>query len=454
MDHITDPILRTGPVTSALETGDLGEIVRSVRKARHVTLAELAARCGYSPSTISRLETGRQPLRDVQVLRSLAAALAIPARLLGLADTPRQGAALAMGAARVSATLPDEEIDPMRRRTLLAGLTGMAGSALLPSSAVADPVAALEGVLLSPPTAPASSATARLTASHVAAARALFQQGRYIDLATRLPSLLATAHASRGHAATGADLASANGNLAGLYTLASELSVKLGRDRLAWTAADRAVLAATDSADPLTDAVARRQWAIVLRRAGHPALAQRLVIDTATALQPDLHRGPDQLAVYGSLLAAAAYSAATEGDRHNAQALLDEATTSAARLAGKRSERVPVFSPAWVGVYRINTARVLGDYGTALDVARHLPAATIPEPEQRARYWATLARVFHEWGKPERCYRALLAAEQASPDEVHYRGRIQDITQSLLSHPTASSMPGLRAFAGRIGSTA
>jgi hypothetical protein len=143
----------------------------------------------------------------------------------------------------------------------------------------------------------------------------------------------------------------------------------------------------------------------VLRRAGYPALAQRLVIDTAAALQPDLHRGPDQLAVYGSLLAAAAYSAAAGGDRHSAHTLLDEATASAARLDGQRSVRVPVFSPAWVSVYRINTARVLGDYGTALDVARRLPAVTIPETEQRARYWATLARVFHEWGKPEPCYR-------------------------------------------------
>src|SRR2546430_9545021 len=134
MDHITDPILRTGPVMAALDTGDLGAIVRSVRKARQVTLAELAARCGYSTSTISRLETGRQPLRNVQVLRSLAAALAIPAQLLGLADTPRRAAAPAMGAARVRATLPDEEIDPMRRRTLLARLTGPAGSPLPPSS--------------------------------------------------------------------------------------------------------------------------------------------------------------------------------------------------------------------------------------------------------------------------------------------------------------------------------
>ena len=117
MDDVTDPIWRSGPVRAALASGDLGAVVRAVREAHHMTLAELGERCGYSSSTVSRLETGRQPLRDVKVLRSLADALDIPARLLGLVDTGMRTVPIPSPTARVKAILrPDEETDPMRRR--------------------------------------------------------------------------------------------------------------------------------------------------------------------------------------------------------------------------------------------------------------------------------------------------------------------------------------------------
>lgn len=45
------------------------------------------------------------------------------------------------------------------------------------------------------------------------------------------------------------------------------------RDPAAWITADRAVQAAHDSGDVLTEAAARRVWAIVLRRAGHTGTA-------------------------------------------------------------------------------------------------------------------------------------------------------------------------------------
>jgi transcriptional regulator with XRE-family HTH domain len=115
-------------VCDALESGDVEAVVRAIRRARQLTLAELGARCGYSPSTLSRLETGRQPLRDVEVLRPLAGALDVPARLLGVTDMGVWSPTAPRLPARVAATQrPDEEIDPMRRRTLIVGLTGLAG---------------------------------------------------------------------------------------------------------------------------------------------------------------------------------------------------------------------------------------------------------------------------------------------------------------------------------------
>lgn len=285
----------------------------------------------------------------------------------------------------------------------------------------------------------------------VAAAHSVFQHGRYADVAARLPSLLSAAMATCAEGGTAEDMTGANGLLAEVYTLASELMVKLGDDQLAWTTADRAIQAAHGTDDILTLAAARRVWAIVLRRAGRAETAERVVADTAAFLQSDLHRGPEYLSVYGSLLSTAAYTAAVSGDRDTARTLIGEAADAAARLGTDANHRFTAFGPTGVGLYRVSIFRVLGDYGSAVEAAQRIAPAGIRLVERRARYWSDVARSFHEWGKPIQCYRALLAAERASPDEVRYHKPTQQITVSLLRHPTAHTMSGLRSFATRTG---
>lgn len=287
--------------------------------------------------------------------------------------------------------------------------------------------------------------------TQLAATRTLFQGARYTEVATQLRRLLPAALATRHEAGNGDAAAAAEGQLAELYTLTAELMVKLGNDPLALTTADRAMRAAQATDDVLTRAGASRVWAIVLRRADHADTAQQLVIETAAGLQPDLHRGPEHLSVYGSLLSTAAYTSAVDGDRDTARTLVGEAVEAARRLGADANHRFTAFGPTGVGLYQISIARVLGDPAAAIDTARHIDPRTIPVLERRARYWSDIARSFHEWGKPEQCYRALLAAEHASPDEVRYRKPIQRITTSLLRHPTARSLPGLHAFARRTG---
>jgi transcriptional regulator with XRE-family HTH domain len=453
----TRGICHNQAVRTAVESGDLGAIVRAVRQANQLTLAQLAARCDYSVSTLSRMERGKQPLGNIQVLRSLADALRIPPHLLGLVDTPARSVPAPQPAARVKVVLaPDEETDPMRRRTLLAGLTGMAGTTVLgtpphPVVAAGDPVSALETALLNPPPSEGVPAALPHLRRDVATARSVFQQGRYTEVATRLPTLLSSVMATRAELSSNHAIAAANGQLAELYTLASELMVKLGADHLAWTTADRALQAAYGSGDVLTHAAARRAWGIVLRRAGRADTSQRLTINAATGLQSDLHRGPEYLSVYGSLLSTAAYTAAVDGDRDTAHTLIGEAVAAAGRLGVDGNHRFTAFGPTGVRLYQVSIARVPGDSGTAIEAARRIDPTAIPLTERRARYWSDVARSFHQWGKPEQCYRALLAAENASPDEVRYRKPIQQITTSLLRHPTAHTLPGLRAFARRTG---
>jgi hypothetical protein len=275
----------------------------------------------------------------------------------------------------------------------------------------------------------------------------LFQHGRYAQVGRILPGLLpaATSAANSSHGGE------ASAQLAELYTLSTELLIKLGHNHLAWTTADRALQTAYTSGDILTQATARRAWGIVLRRAGRAETAHRLVLDTATALQPELHHGPEHLSVYGALLTTAAYTAASHGDRDTAHALIDEAG-DVARHVGDANHRHTAFGPTGVNLYRISIARALGDSGTAVDIAQQVNINAIPHAERRGQFWTDIARAYHQWGKPEHCFRALLAAERATPDEVRHRSHIQHITHALLRHRGAdTTMPGVHAFARRVG---
>jgi transcriptional regulator with XRE-family HTH domain len=362
---MTHDVARDPEVRAALRTGQPGAIVRAVRHNRHLTLAQVAARCHTTGSHLSRLERGQRGLRNVEVLRDLATALEIPPVWLGVAVSPR--ACLpnpSLGTTLHDIPLPRTEADWMRRRTLLAGAAGLASSAVLGTDHAQGQ--SLEHALLpSPAHADANPLLtepqlARLTSS----LRSLYTAGHYQQVTEQLPRALAAARAADQH-------------LAHLWILASEIGVKIGNDMIAWTAADRAVQAAYRAGDQVAHATASRSWAIALRRAGYRDLANRAVLDAAAALQPELGQGPGYLAAYSALTSTAAYTAAGAGDRDTMNTLLTEAADTADRLD----------APARVAIqlYRVSSARVLGDHGTALDAARRINPATIPAGEPCAR---------------------------------------------------------------------
>ena len=126
-----------------------------------------------------------------------------------------------------------------------------------------------------------------------------------------------------------------------------------------------------------------------------------------------------------------------------------EAASAAKRLGSAASGRQPAFGQAGLTLYQVSIAQVLGDSGTAIDRARTILAADIPTTERQGLYWVDVARAWHQWGKPEACYRALLAAERAAPAEVRYRPSVYRMTEDLLRADARSSLPGLRDFARR-----
>jgi transcriptional regulator with XRE-family HTH domain len=451
--------------TAASEGGGQkpGAIVRAARLAAGLTLADLGRRCGYSASQISRYERGIQPLTDIILLRRFAEALAIAPQAFGLtltgegagrhAGNPKAPCAHTCGP-NVGPECPWEGDDPVRRRELLAGAAGLAGAAALGASRrdqprpPADPAQGLENLLYGSTAAAPASLSVLDTA--VGRARHDFQAARYDRLTVSLPGLIATASATRDHAG-GQQRATASALLADAYITATNLMVKLNDDPLAWTTADRALLAAQAGDDPLTLADARRAVATVLRRTGRPARARDVLASAIEVIEPDRHPSPAQLATYGTLLQVAAYTAAVDGNRHSADELIGEAAAIAARIGTSTSPRFPTFGSAGVTLYQVSIAQVLGDNGTAIEHARKLRPVAIPTAERQGRYWIDVARAYHQWGKSESCYRALLAAERAAPAEVRYRPPVHRMAEDLLHADRRQSLPGLRSFAHRIG---
>jgi transcriptional regulator with XRE-family HTH domain len=445
---------------------DAGAIVRVARLAAGLTLADLGRRCGYSASQVSRYERGIQPLTDITLLRRFSRVLAIPPQVLGLtspdgvrggrhAVNPKDGDPR-VGGPRVSREPQWEDgEDPVRRRELLAGAAGLVGAAALGLPSVgrdrtlADPGAGLEDMLYHS-TANAEPVSLAALRAAVTGIRADFQNARYDRMAASLPALIATATATRDHA-DGQERATASTLLANAYITAASFMVKLNDDPLAWTTADRALQAAQAGEDPLTLAEARRAVARVLRRTGRRAQARDLLLSAASAIEPGHRPTPDQLSMYGTLLEVAAYTAAVDGNRHAAEEYLGEATATATRLGSDANHRFTAFSPSGVILYQVSVAQVLGDSGTAIEYAKKLRPAIIATAERQGRYWIDVARAYHQWGKPECCYRALLAAERAAPAEVSYRPPVHRMTKDLLRADRRRSLPGLRAFSQRIG---
>ncbi|MGV9320425.1 XRE family transcriptional regulator [Streptomyces sp. NPDC003660] len=319
----------------------------------------------------------------------------------------------------------------MRRRKLLAGLAGATAGAVLGPTAEAHPLA-------QDPTLSAVSAA-------VDASRADFSACRYDALARLLPGRIALAQAL-------GDPVRAASAVAELYTIATRLCIKLGEDGMAAVTADRALTAALGGADALTVAEAHRMVSSAWRRQGHYARATDVAVTAAQQLTTDRSTDrTDRLSVQGNLYATAAYTAAKQGDRHSAQALIAEAEATAGQLGRDALLRGTVFGPSQVLLHQVSVSHLLGDAGQAIEHARRIDPAALPTAERRARYWIDVARAFDQWGKPDRCYRALLAAEQAAPQEVR-RGSVQSMAADLLRHDRA--LPGVRAFAQRAGAVA
>jgi transcriptional regulator with XRE-family HTH domain len=455
------PLWDSPRAKAAAAAGRRGEIVRFARRAAGWRQADLGARTGYSAATISRFETGRRPLADLDTLLRFCRVLAIPPAVFGLtapgrndSPAPASAPAGACGTKVVTGQARNGEggDDPVKRRELLAGVASVAAARMIAVRAAtgaapagaADPRARnlLDLLMVPGPALPSSVTSLERSA---AAARASFNACRYHLLSQRLPGLISQLAASVPAAATSGQRADLLRLTCDAYCLASELCVKLGEDAIAWVTADRALEAARRSRDPLAMAIASRRVSIAMRRQGHHRAAVSVLTSTATGLDTGTGNRPRELAAYASLLSTAAYTAAKSSHQHQALELIAEAGEAAARLPAG----TPGFDAAYLTQYQVGVHTCLGDPASALRHASQLTPRALPTPQRRARFCIDTARAWMAYGNPGKTLEALLAAEHFAPEEA-CRPSVRAIAADLLS--TRTPQPAeLRAFATRCG---
>ncbi|MCS0634779.1 helix-turn-helix domain-containing protein [Streptomyces sp. LP05-1] len=425
-----------------------GEFIAKLRARKGWYQRDLAAEAGRSEEWVSGVERGLIPVRNVEMLTLLARVLGTtleellahprPARVVS--SSPRRK----VSSARLTPSpAAEEDDDEVRRRELLAAAAAVFAPVIgaQPAAASPAPLAPLEDLVLygTAGIPGRREPTAASVQSSVLAARQNFRAARYDALAQALPGWIAAAQ-SLGPVEESAR------NVAALYNIAVRLCIKLGDNGMVAITSDRALTAARAGGDGLIIAEAQRMVSSAWRRQGHLSRAADIAVRAAHDLQRDAGVPESaRLAAQGDLFATAAYTAAKLGDRSYAHSLITEAADTA-RAAGRASGQVDGIQG--VALHHLSVHYELGDSGQAIELARTVNPVALPTVERQARFFTDVARAFDQWGKPEQAFRALLAAEQAAPQEIR-RSAVREVATDLLRHDR--SLPGIRDFAVRSG---
>ena len=397
----------------------IGARLRTLRRWRDMTQAELAGLAGLSPSFLSMVETGRRPLDRRSHIAALAGALKV-------SETDLVGGPH-LSHDRLQSD-PHMAIPPLRVALQTNSLTRPAVDKARP---LADLHREVSGII-----------------------EPLRRVCDYVRVGQLLPPVIDELYR---HSADPEDEAArrlALETLVEACVIAAAVTKELGYMDLAYLAAQRAEEAAAMLGDPVQKGKADFMWLLTLPRDGswHRTLAA--AEHAASDLEPHA-RDPLGRQVLGMLTLTASLSAASAQRGDSAAHWLDEAAAISARVPDEPTRTWQSFSPTNVAMWRVSVGVERGASGGAvLEMAQGVDLDLLePKASRRAGFLVDVGRgLAREPATGPEAVRWLRRAENAAPQRIRNSAAAHETVAYLLSR--AVTMAGgreLRGMAARMG---
>lgn len=398
---------------------DIGQRIAVARRRRGLSQVVLAGLVGRSESWLSQVERGRRGIDSHAVLTRLAEILRV-----NVSDLTGQ--------------LARDEAGPGRY-----GHTAQIEQAMMCYCALAGAI--------SPPATRQRCDVANLV-NRAKAIYRRYQATGYEEAGRLLPGLIRDAEAaSQADSGENRNVCQAR---ALVYDTTAALLNRVGEHALAWVAADRAVAAAAQAADPLLAALGAYRLAYVLPGRQHARQAVEVAMSAAQALERFLvSASAEYLTMYGGLHLAAASAAAATHDQSLTPGLLRTARQAAERIGGDANFMGTGFGPVNVAIHTMSVSVRLGDAATAISIGESLDDRALPPGlvGRRTQIQLDLARAYGMRRHDAAAVNALLVAERLSPQLVRFDERTCDLITGLLHREHRASTPQLRPLAQRVG---
>ncbi|WP_433252814.1 helix-turn-helix domain-containing protein [Streptosporangium sp. CA-135522] len=220
---------------------------------------------------------------------------------------------------------------------------------------------------------------------------------------------------------------------------------------LLWRVADRALLAAQESEDPLALTCAVWFLTAVHRDTGDFEAARDINQQGLAAIEPAMDNSSvDLRAMWGALSFELAFTAARLGEAGEAWMHWEEAARVAERLPATYYQPWTSFSRVIMAPHAVTIAVELHQSGESARQAGPALSAPIPSRPRRGRHLIEVARAHHLQRDHAAVLGTLELAQQTAPDTIKYNGYARRMTMELIDGP-ASLRPQARALADRIG---
>lgn len=222
------------------------------------------------------------------------------------------------------------------------------------------------------------------------------------------------------------------------YVLTAKLATKLGAADMAWVAADRAAIAATEIDEPIARGIAAYQVVCGLLRGNQNDHAEDIAVTMAQRLAAP-HATLTQRSVQGSLILISAVIAARTGNRTNAWRRLHEAELLARDIPSGSNAAYTAFCRENVGIHRISVAAELGNASEAIDESTRLDLSHLPAglKSRHSQVHLDLAWAEAYRRRDGRAVQHLLEASTIAPNTLKFNSMARELVRELLNRGKA-----------------